>query len=130
MIVDSSAIVAILSEEEDTLRLVRAISNGYPRRLPASCLLEAAMVLVQKQGLEGIQSLDRFLLRSRMKVLPFTEFQARLAREAFLRYGKGRHPAKLNFGDCMSYAAAKATGEELLFKGNDFAQTDIAVANY
>jgi ribonuclease VapC len=65
-----------------------------------------------------------------MEIAPFTESQARLAREAFKRYGKGRHPAKLNFGDCMAYALAMETGDELLFKGSDFSETDVAVAPY
>jgi len=77
-----------------------------------------------------VRGLDLFIARDRMEVAPFTEAQARIAREAFKRYGKGRHPAKLNFGDCMAYALAKETGEELLFKGTDFAQTDIAAASY
>ena len=70
------------------------------------------------------------MARSFMEIAPFTVSQLRLAREAFRRFGKGRHPAKLNFGDCMAYALAKETGDELLFKGTDFSQTDIAAAPY
>jgi ribonuclease VapC len=88
------------------------------------------MVLLARQGDDGVRDLDLYIARSRMEIVPFTESQARLARDAFKRYGKGRHPAKLNFGDCMAYALAKETGEDLLFKGTDFGQTDIAVASY
>jgi ribonuclease VapC len=88
------------------------------------------MLILGRDGEDGLRDLDLLIARSRIEIVPFTEAQAWLAREAFKRYGKGRHPAKLNFGDCMSYALAKETGEELLFKGTDFALTDIAVASY
>ena len=88
------------------------------------------MILVSRRGAEGVRDLDLLTMRFRIEIVPFTESQARLAREAFKRYGKGRHPAGLNFGDCMAYALARETGEELLFKGTDFAQTDIAIALY
>ena len=88
------------------------------------------MILIGRHGEDGQLNLDLYLARSRMEIVPFTEPQARLARDAFKRYGKGRHPAQLNFGDCMAYALAKETGEELLFKGTDFSQTDISVAAY
>jgi ribonuclease VapC len=88
------------------------------------------MILLARRTEDGVRNLDLYVARSRMEIAPFTESQARLARTAFERYGKGRHPAKLNFGDCMAYALAKETGEELLFKGTDFALTDIAVAPY
>lgn len=88
------------------------------------------MVLLGRRGSEGLRSLDLLILRFGIQVVPFTETQARLAREAFRRYGKGYHPAGLNFGDCMSYAVAVDLGEPLLFKGTDFAQTDVEVAAY
>ena len=130
MIIDSSALVAILLEEPEVLRLTTAIAETSICRLPASCLLEASMILLARRTEDGVRNLDLYVARSRMEIAPFTESQARLARTAFERYGKGRHPAKLNFGDCMAYALAKETGEELLFKGTDFGQTDIAVAPY
>jgi ribonuclease VapC len=130
MIIDSSALVAILLEEPEVLRLTTAIAETSICRLPASCLLEASMILLARRTEDGVRNLDLYVARSRMEIAPFTESQARLARTAFERYGKGRHPAKLNFGDCMAYALAKETGEELLFKGTDFALTDIAVAPY
>jgi len=130
MIIDSSALVAILVKEPEALLLTTAIVRSPIRRVPSSCFLEASMVLLARQGDDGVRDLDLYIARSRMEIVPFTESQARLARDAFKRYGKGRHPAKLNFGDCMAYALAKETGEDLLFKGTDFGQTDIAVASY
>lgn len=130
MIIDSSALVAILLKEPEALRLTTAIAWSPVCRLPASCLLEATMILIGRDSEDGVRDLDQYIARSRMEIFPFTESQARLARTAFERYGKGRHPAKLNFGDCMAYALAKETGEELLFKGTDFSLTDITAANY
>jgi ribonuclease VapC len=88
------------------------------------------MVLLSRRGADGVRALDFLILRFGIEIVSFTESQARLARTAFERYGRGRHAAKLNFGDCMAYALARETGEELLFKGTDFALTDIAVAPY
>jgi ribonuclease VapC len=130
MIVDSSALVAILEKEPEALRLVTAIAGSPVRLLPATCFLEASMILMGRRKEDGLRDLDLSVARSGMEIAPFTESQARLARKAFERFGKGRHPAKLNFGDCMAYALARETGEELLFKGTDFALTDIAVAAY
>jgi ribonuclease VapC len=130
MIIDSSALVAILQNEPEALRLANAIGDAAVRWVPASCFLESSMLLVGRWGEDGLRGLDLLIGRYRMDIVPFTETQARLAREAFKRYGKGRHPAQLDFGDCMAYALAKETGEELLFKGTDFALTDIAVAAY
>ena len=130
MIIDSSALVAILEKEPEALRLVDAIGDSAIRWLPASCFLEASMLLVGRGGEESLRDLDLLIGRFRIEIVAFSEAQARLAREAFKSFGKGRHPAKLNFGDCMAYALAKETGEELLFKGTDFGQTDIAVASY
>jgi ribonuclease VapC len=130
MIVDSSALVAILLKEPEALRLADAIAGSSVRWLPASCFLEASMLVLGRGGEEGVRDLDLLIARFRIEIVDFTESQARLARVAFKRYGKGRHPAQLNFGDCMAYALAAETGEELLFKGTDFGQTDITAALY
>lgn len=130
MIVDSSALIAILQKEPEALRLTTAIATSPVCRLPASCLLEASIIMLSRRDVDGPRDLDLFVARRRMEISPFTESQAVLAREAFKHFGKGRHPAQLNFGDCMAYALAKETGDELLFKGADFALTDIAVAAY
>jgi ribonuclease VapC len=130
MIVDSSAIVAILLQESDALRIANAMAASPDCTVPASCMLEVSIVMQTRAKDQGEIALDMLLARDSMKVIPFTVGQVRIARDAFRRYGKGRHPAGLNFGDCMAYAAAKETGEELLFKGTDFGKTDIAVAAY
>jgi ribonuclease VapC len=130
VIVDSSALVAILFDEAEALRLTTAIGKSGTRRLPASCFVETSMVLLGRKGEDALRDLDFFVARSLFEIAPFTESQARIARTAFVRYGKGRHPAALNFGDCMAYALARETGEELLFKGTDFGLTDVAVATY
>jgi ribonuclease VapC len=130
MIVDSSALAAIILKEPEALRLTTAIASSPVRRLPAPCLLEVSMLILGRLGEDGLRDLDLYLARSRMEITPFTETQAGLARDAFRRFGKGRHPAKLNFGDCMAYALAKEAGEELLFKGTDFSQTEIIAAAY
>jgi ribonuclease VapC len=130
MIVDSSALVAILQMEPEALRLTTAIAGSPECRLPSSCFLEASILVLARREEDGLRDLDLYLARSRMEIAPFTESQARIAREAFKRYGKGRHPAQLNLGDCMSYALAKETGEELLFKGTGFAQTDVVTVSY
>jgi ribonuclease VapC len=130
MIIDSSAMVAMLFEEPEGHLFDIAILNAAYCRISSVTYLEAAMVLLARRGSDGVRALDLLILRFSIEIMPFTESQARLARTAFERYGKGRHPAKLNFGDCMAYALAKETGEELLFKGTDFVLTDIAVAPY
>ncbi|MGA2851315.1 MAG: type II toxin-antitoxin system VapC family toxin [Terracidiphilus sp.] len=130
MIVDSSALVAILMVEPEARRLTTAIAGSTVCRLPASCLVETSILMLSRRGEDGVRDFDLYLARSRMEIVPLTESQAGLARDAFRRFGKGRHPAKLNFGDCMAYAVAKETGDELLFKGDDFSQTDVVAALY
>jgi ribonuclease VapC len=130
MIVDTSAMVAILLEEPEGHLFDVAMVRSAICRMSSASLLEASMILQSRKGADGVRDLDLQIARFRIEIVPFTEAQAWLARDAFRRYGKGRHPAKLNFGDCMSYALARETGEELLFKGTDFDLTDIAVASY
>jgi ribonuclease VapC len=91
--------------------------------------LEAGMVMIGRHGTEGSLQLDRLLREMAAAVVPFDEHQADIAREAFIRFGKGRHPAGLNFGDCAAYALAMAEAEPLLFKGTDFGATDVQVAS-
>lgn len=130
MIVDSSAMLAILLEEPEG-RLFDVAMVGSPVcRMSSASLLETSMVLLARRGADAVRDLDLLTMRFQIEIVAFTESQARMARSAFARYGKGRHPAQLNFGDCMAYALAKETGDELLFKGTDFAQTDIAAAAY
>lgn len=128
MIVDSSAVLAILFGEPDALRFEHAIAAADRCRISATNFVEAAVVVDLQTDAAGSRHFDAFIRRSRLTVEPVTEEQAHLARQAYFDYGKGRHPAGLNFGDCFAYALAKATGEPLLFKGNDFTKTDVAPA--
>lgn len=130
MIVDSSALIAILFKEPEGQLLDVAVVESADCRMSAASFLEASMVVLARRGQEGLRDLDLLIARLGIRLIAFTESQARVARMAFERFGKGRHPAQLNFGDCIAYALAKDTGEELLFKGTDFALTDIAVAPY
>jgi ribonuclease VapC len=130
MVIDASAIVAIFFEEKGFETLLDLIQNAPSRVISAGTLLETGIVLDQSARIPTGQS-DRvidFLDSLEIRVIAFSEDQAQLAREAYRRYGKGLHPAGLNFGDCMSYALAKSLDEPLLFKGTDFSLTDIRVA--
>jgi ribonuclease VapC len=131
LIIDSSALLAILNKEPERDRIGAAIGATGARRISAATLLETAIVVEARSGVPGGGDLDELVEKLRLQVVPFTAEHGALAREAFRRYGKGQgHPARLNFGDCFAYALAKATGEPLLFKGGDFAETDISVADY
>lgn len=125
MVIDSSAILAILFGEEEAEQFAEAIAASDVRLMSAMSVLEAGIVVEQRYGEIGGVEFDRVLQRSAIEIAPFTAEQCELARMAFRRFGKGRHPAALNFGDCATYALAKATGEPLLFKGNDFTLTDL-----
>ena len=128
MIIDSSAILAILFEEPDAERFEAAIADAWPRRMSAVALLEATMVVEGRGGAAAGNDLDAFLERARVELVPFTPEHVNVARQAWRRFGKGNHPAALNFGDCFAYALAAVTSEPLLFKGDDFALTDIEAA--
>jgi ribonuclease VapC len=130
MVADTSALVAILLGEPTADRLTAALGGARPLRCSAVSLVEASMVMQGRLGERGERELDLLIARLRVEIVPVTVEQAELARSAFRRFGKGRHPAGLNFGDCFSYALARALGEPLLFVGNDFSQTDVQVACY
>jgi ribonuclease VapC len=127
MIIDVSALIAILDQEPEAERIVRAMSAASDRMLSASNLLEAGIVMQARRGDEGARDLDLLLAKLKIEIVPFTARQADIARKAFRRYGRGRHGAQLNFGDCFAYALAKDVSAPLLFKGDDFGQTDLAV---
>ena len=127
MIGDTSALVAIVTAEPGYERLLRAMAAAVDPALPASCLLEAHMVIRGRFPPEMTATLDGVVAETGLRIAAFTEAHAVLARAAFDRYGKGRHPAGLNFGDCMAYAVAQAEGAPLLFTGEDFAWTDVGV---
>jgi ribonuclease VapC len=126
MIIDSSALIAILQNEPEAPVFLRAIVLDKTRLLSAANLVETGIVVHARRGDKGGDELDRLLAKYKIEIADLNEEQAQMARRAFRKYGKGHHPAKLNFGDCIAYALARDTGEPLLFKGTDFAKTDIA----
>jgi ribonuclease VapC len=127
--VDTSAIIAILQFEPEATALLRCISEADMACLAAVSLHEASMVVAGRTSdAEAWQDLDALIMTCSMATVPYTQELASIAREAFLRFGKGRHPARLNCGDCASYALAKSLNIPLLFKGADFAKTDIVPA--
>ena len=128
MIIDTSAVVAILLAESDAARYERAISTAWPRRMSMVALLETTMVIEGRSGPEAGHDLDLLLQEADIELAPVTLEQVEAARRAWRRFGKGNHPAALNFGDCFAYALASTTREPLLFKGGDFALTDIEAA--
>ena len=125
MIVDSSAVLAILFGEPDARRHAAAIMTAYPCRMSIANVLEASIAVERRGGDTAAHDLDTLLESAEIELVPVTVEQFEAARQAWRRFGKGNHPAALNFGDCFAYALAKTTGEPLLFKGGDFAQTDI-----
>jgi ribonuclease VapC len=128
MILDTSAVVAILYREPEAADFAKRIHDAELCRISVANYVELSMVIENQLGPEGMRQAEAFLRRAGVVVEPVTVDHGDLARQAFLDFGKGRHKAGLNFGDCFSYALAKATGETLLFKGEDFSQTDIRTA--
>jgi ribonuclease VapC len=128
MIVDTSALAAIFLGEPEGDRYIRIIHDADRCRISAANFVELSMVIESQAGPEASRQCDIFIRRAEIVVEPVTVEHAHLAKQAFLDFGKGRHPAGLNFGDCFAYALAKATGEPLLFQGNDFSKTDIQAA--
>jgi ribonuclease VapC len=128
MVIDTSAIVAILRNEPDAPRLERALVADRIRLVPATCVLEARMVLGSRRGEHALAEIDLWLHKIEAAIIAVDADLVDLATQAWLGYGKGRHPAALNFADCLAYALAKRADEPLLFIGNDFSQTDIEAA--
>ena len=124
---DTSALLAVLFREEEAERFERQMGASSCRMSVAN-ILEAAMVVEDRGGTEAGRTLDAFLYAAGIEPAPITTEQLDVARDAWRRYGQGNHPAALNFGDCFAYALANTTGEPLLFKGGDFARTDIVAA--
>jgi len=129
MILDSSAIVAILMEEPEADYLLAKLRQPGPVGVGAPTLMETGVVLIGRfRKKEPVPVLQGFLQRLGGLILPFDEAHWRVATDTFIRFGKGRHPAALNFGDCMAYATARVAGQPLLCIGNDFVQTDLDLA--
>src|SRR5690348_4851386 len=125
MVLDTSAVLAILQDEPERRKFNEAIEAAETRSLSTASFVECSMIVESRFGADGIRALDLLIAKAQISLAPVDEEQADLARRAFRKYGKGRHPAALNFGDCFSYALSKALQEALLFKGNDFSQTDV-----
>jgi len=125
MVIDTSALVAVLLDEPERPDFVRAITAARIRLISSVTLVESSIVIESRRGEAAGRELDLLLHRAAFETVAVDEEQAQVARAAWRRYGKGRHPAGLNFGDVFAYALARITGEELLFKGDDFLRTDI-----
>jgi ribonuclease VapC len=127
MIIDTSALIAILRAEPEAPAYARAITDAADRRISAVNFVESAVVIDAGRNPIATRRFDEFIKEANISIEPVTPHQAEIAREAYRDFGKGSgHPARLNFGDCFAYALAKVTGEPLLYKGGDFAHTDIA----
>jgi len=130
LILDSSALVAVLLREPQFERLLIQIAQPVPVGVGAPTLTETAIVLSSRLGSGAVSLLARFVDEARIVVVPFGAHHWDVAVGAFQRFGKGRHPAALNFGDCLTYAVARVTGEPLLCLGDDFARTDISMVTF
>jgi ribonuclease VapC len=129
VIVDTSALIAILRDEPEAPACAKAIEAASRRQISAANFVEAAIVIDASRDPVASRRFEDLVREAQLVVEPVTEAQARIARDAYRDFGKGSgHPARLNFGDCFAYALARATGEPLLFKGDDFVHTDIAPA--
>jgi len=127
VVIDTSALLAILLGEAERAQFLKALAGSGTRLLSAANALETAIVLETRRGEIAGRELDLFLHRTQIQIVAVDEEQFGIARTAWRKFGKGRHPAALNFGDCFAYALTKTSGEALLAKGGDFSQTDLQV---
>jgi ribonuclease VapC len=125
MVIDTSALLAILFGEPERRSFNEAIEAAESRRMSAATFVEVSIVIESRFGAEGVRDLDLFIERSGIDLIAVDSAQAQAARRAYSRFGKGRHPAGLNNGDCFSYALAMVLDEPLLYKGDDFGRTDV-----
>ena len=127
MVIDTSALIAILRNEPERAQFIAAIDSVDKRNMSAVSFVETAMIIESRYGPRGILELDMLVSKATINIRSVDLSQAIIARNAFHNFGKGRHPAGLNFGDCFTYALAKMLNEPLLFKGEDFSKTDIRI---
>jgi ribonuclease VapC len=127
VVIDTSALLAILSDEPERRSFNEAIQSAESPAMSATTFVETSIVIEARFGGDGVRDLDHFLGVAGIDIVAVDADQAHVARRAFSKFGKGRHPAALNFGDCFSYALAKVRGERLLCKGEDFPKTDIEI---
>jgi ribonuclease VapC len=125
MVIDTSAVLAILQNEPQRRAFNTAIEAADKRSLSAASFVETSIIVEARYGAEGVRDLDLFIAKAQVALIAVDAEQAHLARQAFRLFGKGRHPAGLNFGDCFSYALARFFGEALLYKGSDFGRCDV-----
>ena len=130
MVVDTSALLALLFHEQEAERVADAIATDARRLASAFTVLEAGIVVEARKGEPGGRELDLLLRRIELESVPLTASLVEVARDAWRRFGRGKHPASLNIGDCCAYALARVSGEPLLFKGANFSSTDVAVVEY
>lgn len=128
MVLDTSALLAIFLDEPERRRFNEAIESAGARWLSVATFVETSIVLEARYGAEGVRDFDQYLSVADVSLIPVDADQGYLARQAFRSYGKGRHAAGLNLGDCFSYALAKSLNQPLLYKGNDFSRTDVLSA--
>jgi ribonuclease VapC len=125
MILDTSAILAILQSEPERREFVEALDSSDRRAMSVATFIECSIVLTARRGPDAVRDLDLFIAKSAIELVPVDLDQANSARRAHRNFGKGHHPAGLNFGDCFAYALSDLTGDPLLYKGNDFSRTDV-----
>jgi ribonuclease VapC len=125
MVVDTSVLVAVLQNEPERRKFNEAIEAAETRSMSTASFLETSIILESRFGADGVRDLDLFIAKAQISLVSVDEEQAHLARDGFRKYGKGRHPAGLNYGDCFSYALARSRDEALLFRGQDFLKTDV-----
>jgi ribonuclease VapC len=128
MVIDSSAVLAVLLQQPEAAAITLKIEASAIRLMSAANALETAIVIESRRGSLGARHFDLFLHDGQIDIVPATQDHFNLARDAWRRYGKGRHPAALNICDCLAYALSKSSGEPLLFVGDDFTKTDVAIA--
>ncbi len=128
MVIDTSALLAILQDEPERRSFNEAIEAAESRVMSVANYVEVSIVVESRHGAEGLRELDRFVDRAGIELVGVDVGQGKIARDAFSRFGKGRHPAALNFGDCFAYALARILAQPLLFKGDDFLKTDLATS--
>lgn len=127
MVIDTSALIAILLGEPESEALIVALASAGPRLLSSINALETAIVVEARKGPSGARELDLLIHAAGLEIVPFSGEQMEIARDAWRHFGKGRHVAGLNLGDCCAYALSRSSGEPLLFKGDDFNHTDAAL---
>lgn len=129
MVLDSSAIISVILKDAHSLEMMERMQQAPVLGVGAPTLLETAMVLASRFKREARQLLNRFLAEAQVEIIPFGRDHLEIALDAFERYGKGRHPAALNFGDCLTYAVARLSGLPLLYTGEDFSKTDLGAVS-